>query len=171
MATSPPRYVFAALGLLTIGAQLGWEALHGGIVTHHFLQRADLPGLSNAWGLLIVPALAAWAAGRVPSRAERRARDGWPLLVGFGVPLLFGVALSVAFASKATAWTESIFLTMLLLAALLPAYRRECLLGFVLGMCFVFGPLLPTVFGAIIGAASWLLHRSLRWAWHNVRRA
>lgn len=151
--------------------QLIWEALHGGIVTHHFLQRADMPGLSNAWGLLIVPALAAWAAGRLPGRAEPTARDGWPLLVGFVLPLSFGLALSIAFVSKSMALTESIFLTMLLLAALLPAYRRECLLGLVLGMCVVFGPVLPSVFGAAIAAASWLLHRGARWAWRTVRPA
>ncbi|WP_214278616.1 hypothetical protein, partial [Escherichia coli] len=56
---------------------LGWEALHGGIAAHHLLQRADLPGLSNAWGLLVLPALAAWAAGRLPRQAEVSPGGQW----------------------------------------------------------------------------------------------
>ncbi|MFX8094701.1 hypothetical protein ABTK72_20740, partial [Acinetobacter baumannii] len=76
---------------------LGWEALHGGIAAHHLLQRADLPGLSNAWGLLVLPALAAWAAGRLPRHPATR-RSAWPFALGLGLPLLLGAALSVAFA-------------------------------------------------------------------------
>lgn len=165
MPTSPPRLLFATLALLAIAAQLAWEAAHGGIVTHHLLARPDMPGLSNAWGLLILPALAAWTAGRVPQRGDRTVRNGLPLLAGFGLSLLFGVSLSAAFALKATALTEALFLALLALAALLPVYRRECLFGLVLGMCFVFGPVLPTLVGSVIAAASWLLHRVVRWAW------
>ena len=68
MPTLPPRLQLAALALMAECLHLGWEALHGGIATHHLLQSADLPGLSNAWGLLVLPALAAWAAGRLPRR-------------------------------------------------------------------------------------------------------
>ena len=31
MSTSPLRLLFAGIALLAIGAQLAWEALHGGI--------------------------------------------------------------------------------------------------------------------------------------------
>ncbi len=40
------RLGLAALALLAEALHLGWEALHGGIVSHHLLQRSDLPGLS-----------------------------------------------------------------------------------------------------------------------------
>lgn len=170
MTTPHLRLLFAAVALLAIGIQLGWEASHGGIVVHHFLQRDDLPGVSNAWGLLIVPALAAWTAGRVP-QCPWIVRDWLPLLVGFGVPLVLGAALSMSFVSGAGPLTEAIFLTMLALATLLPAYRRECVFGLVLGACLSFGPVLPLVLGTILAGISWLLHRCARWAFRRVMPA
>lgn len=170
MATRHLRLLFAAIALFAIGVQLVWEALHGGIVVHHLLQRADMPGLSNAWGLLVLPVLAAWTAGRWPRRPWV-AGDLVPLLVGFAVPLLLGAALSVSFVLDTRALTEVVFLAMLVLAALLPADRRECLTGLVLGACWAFGPVLPLLLGVILAGISWLLHRCAGWAWRAVRPA
>ena len=164
------RLLLAALALLAEGVHLGWEALHGGIVSHHLLQRGDLPGLSNAWGLLVLPVLAAWAAGRLPPPSA--GRGAWaPVLIGFALPLLLGGALSLAFSLKLQLLTEIVFFTLLLLAVLLPAHRRECLLGFVLGMSWTFGAVLPTLIGGVIAALSWLVRGIARRAWRVVRPA
>jgi hypothetical protein len=169
-ATSKPRLTLAALALLAECLHLAWEALHGGIATHHLLQRADLPGLSNAWGLLVLPALAAWAAGRMPARPAT-ARDWVPVAIGFILPLLLGAALSLAFTLQAQALIEVIFFGSMLLAVLLPAHRPESLFGFVLGMSWTFGALLPTFIGGVLAALSWALRSLARWAWHAVRPA
>lgn len=159
------RLRFAALALVAEALHLAWEATHGGIVTHHLLQRADLPGLSNAWGLLVLPALAAWAAGRWPAAMPARR---WQFALGLAVPLLFGLALSLAFQMKLHDVTETLFFSLLALAVLLPAHRAECLLGFVLGMSWTFGALLPTVIGGVIALLSWGLRGVARWAWQAV---
>ncbi|KQW51640.1 MULTISPECIES: hypothetical protein [unclassified Roseateles] len=164
------RLIFAALALLAEGLHLGWEALHGGIVSHHLLQSAAMPAISNAWGLLIVPALAAWAAGRLP-RPGVAARDWRPVALGLALPLLLGAALSLAFGLKLQALTEIIFFTLLLVALLLPAHRPESLLGFVLGMSWTFGAVLPTAIGAVIAGLSWALRGAARWAWQAARPA
>lgn len=163
-ATSALRLRFAALAFLAEALHLGWEASHGGIVTHHLLQRADLPGLSNAWGLLVLPALAAWAAGRWPTPPAPRWRFG----LGFALPLAWGLALSLAFQAQLQPVTESLFFGLLLLAVLLPAHRPESLLGFVLGMSWTFGALLPTVIGGVIAVLSWAVRGVARWAWQTV---
>lgn len=160
----------AALALMAEALHLGWEALHGGIVSHHLLQRADLPGLSNAWGLLLLPALAAWAAGRLP-RSRGTPRDWLPVALGFAVPLLLGASLSLAFQLQAQALTEILFFSLLLLALLLPAHRPESLFGFVLGMSWTFGAVLPTLIGGILAGLSWALRGVARRAWHAVRPA
>jgi len=160
----------AALALMAEALHLGWEALHGGIVSHHLLQRADLPGLSNAWGLLLLPALAAWAAGRLP-RSRGTPRDWLPVALGFAVPLLLGASLSLAFQLQAQALTETLFFSLLLLALLLPAHRPESLFGFVLGMSWTFGAVLPTLVGGILAGLSWALRGVARRAWHAVRPA
>ncbi|RTL41698.1 MAG: hypothetical protein EKK53_13045 [Burkholderiales bacterium] len=165
--TTDLRLRFAALALMAEALHLGWEALHGGIVTHHLLQRADLPGLSNAWGLLVLPALAAWAAGRWPAPAGPRRS----FLAGLVLPLLLGAALSLAFQAQLQSATEALFFGTLLAAVLLPAHRPECLLGFVLGMSWTFGALLPTLIGGLIASASWLLRSVARWAWSVAGRA
>lgn len=167
---STSRLVLAALALLAEAIHLGWEALHGGIVSHHLLQRADLPGLSNAWGLLILPALAAWAAGRLPRRPARIGH--WmPVVLGFALPLLLGAALSLGFSLKLQGLTEVVFFTLLLLALLLPAHRPESLFGFVLGMSWTFGAVLPTLIGGLIAGLSWCVRSAARWAWRVARPA
>jgi hypothetical protein len=168
--TTTSRLILAALALLAEALHLGWEAMHGGIVTHHLLQSADLPGLSNAWGLLILPALAAWAAGRLP-RAPAATRDWAPVAAGFAAALLLGAALSLSFSLKLQAVTELVFFTLLALAVLLPAHRPECLLGFVLGMSWTFGATIPTLVGGVIAGLSWALRGIARRAWQLARPA
>lgn len=165
--TTTARLTLAALALLAEALHLGWEAWHGGIVTHHLMQRADLPGISNAWGLLILPALAAWAAGRLP-RSTRR-QDWHPVALGFLLPLLMGAALSLSFQLQLQALTETLFFGLLLLALLLPAHRPESLLGFVLGMSWTFGAVLPLLIGGLIAGLSWALRGMARWGWRAVK--
>jgi hypothetical protein len=166
----PPRLTLAALALMAEALHLAWEALNGGIVSHHLMQRGDWPGLSNAWGLLILPALAAWAAGRLPAKADRK--PSWmPVALGFALPLLLGAALSLCFSLQLQMPTEILFFTLLLLALLLPAHRPESLFGFVLGMSWTFGAALPTVIGAVIALLSWSARGVARWAWHAARPA
>ena len=47
---------------------------------------------------------------------------------------------------------------MLLSGQVLPTYRAEYLFGFVLGMTFVFGSILPTLFGLLAVALSAAAH-------------
>lgn len=164
------RLRLAALALLAEALHLGWEVLHGGIVTHHVLQRADLPGLSNAWGLLVLPVLGAWAAGRLP-RAPATGRQWRPVAVGFALPLLLGAALSLGFQLQLQALTEAVFFSLLLLALLLPAHRPESLFGFVLGMSWTFGAVLPLAIGGVIAGLSWAVRGALGRLWRTLRPA
>lgn len=165
VSLQPPRLFLALIALLAESVHLLWELQQGGILSHHLLARADLPAVSNAWGLLVLPALAAWAAGRWTA-------SRWPLwLLGFALPLLLGALLSAAFAMKQDALTEAVFMLILLLALLLPAYRRESLLGFVLGMSWTFGAVLPLIVGGVVALLSWGLRAVLRSGWRRLRPA
>lgn len=146
-------------------AHLAWEHFHGGIVTHNLLADGNLPGFWNGLGMLILPALAWHAAGRAN---RRRVRPGGTLptsiFLGFGVALLWGAALAATFAFKQEAITNLLFMGLFGAAVLLPVYRAECLLGFVLGMTFVFGAVIPTLIGSVLVAISALVQR-LAWPW------
>jgi hypothetical protein len=180
------RIYFTALVLLAEMAHLVWEHFHGGIVSHHFLARNDMPEFSNAWGLILLPALAWFLSGRVQKRIQKNAasqssstneKPTFPtsIIFGFLVALLFGALLSASFANGYKDLTSYLFFGMLLSAVVLPVYRAECVLGFVLGMTFTFGAVLPTIIGSVIAAVSAVLHcwvyPGVMRGWNWVRRA
>lgn len=148
-----------ALVALAEAAHLGWEHLHGGIVSHHLLNDPTLPALWNGWGLAVLPALAWIASGR----AFHRVGDAWRLRRPFALrllcALLAGLTLSAAFALGRGDIAGAVLVGLLLSALAMRVYRIEYLLGFVLGMAFTFGALLPTLIGgciALLSAAVWL---------------
>ncbi len=174
------RLAFIAVVSLAQWGHLAWEHFHGGVATHHILQRADLPAISNWWGALLLPGLAWFLTGRIQRRVEHpsggtgnKSTIPWSVVAGFGVALLLGTLLAVSFESGARSMTSTVFQATLLLALLLPAYRAECLLGFVLGMAHTFGAILPTGVGSIIATGSAIIQLGLRpllvrcWRWFS----
>ena len=163
------RVGLTAAVLLAELAHLAWEQAHGGIVSHHLLNSADLPAISNAWGMVLLPALTWFASGRVEKRVARHSRregttSGLPssVITGFIGSLLLGLLLSVAFSNGYETVASSLFLGMFVLAVLLRVYLAEYLLGFVLGMTFAIGAVLPTLIGSIIVAVSAVVHLGVR---------
>jgi hypothetical protein len=163
------RFCLTGLVMLAELAHLAWEHFHGGIVRHHLLHRADMPAISNGWGLLLLPALTWFLIGRIQRRTARHAdgsgvRSRVPVRIaaGFAGALVIGILLSAAFARHHESVATYLFLIILLLAVILPVYRAECVLGFVLGMTLTFGGVLPTMVAAIIAAVSAAIHLLLR---------
>ena len=179
----PPRlrlYLIASITLAEL-AHLTWEHFHGGIRSHHFLNSADMPAISNAWGALLLPALAWFLSAFIQKRIALNpdAKDSsqklpTSIVVGFLGALFFGILMSISFTSGHEIITEYLFMGMLLLALLLPVYRAECVLGFVLGMTFTFGAILPTLVASVIAAFSALVHLCVRPTfmrlWNRLRR-
>ena len=155
------RLYLPALVLIAELAHLTWEYLNGGVISHHILARSDMPAISNWWGLVLLPVLAWLLAGRIhrrialPSDGKTKV-TALPLNVIFGFigSLLLGVLLSFSFIHGYETITSYLFPGLLLLALLMPIYRAECVLGFILGMTFTFGAVLPTIFASIIATIS-----------------
>ena len=164
------RLRLAATGLVTLAylADLLWQHLHGGVITHHLLQRADMPAISNWWGLLSLPVLTWFLIGRIQRRiAVQRSRGASTrlpirVIAGFAAALLLGALLAVSFTYNVASMTEYVFDVILLLAVLLPVYRAECVLGFVLAMSITFGGVLPTLVATVLAAGSAVIHLLLR---------
>ncbi len=156
-----PRITLAAIALLAEAIHLGWEYVHGGVVAHHFLARSDMPAVSNWWGLLLIPALTWFLVGRIGRRLSRQ--DGGAIVVppavwaGFFGALGYGALLALAFTFKFEG-IGTIFLGMFALSLFIPTYRAEYVLGFVLGMAFTFGAILPTFIATIVAGLSGLAH-------------
>ena len=153
-------YIVALVALAELG-HLTWEYSHGGVLSHHLLNQADLPAISNAWGAVFLPALAWFLSGRFLKRATAPPAVK-SIAAAFLASLLVGVALSAAFTNGFDDASSYIFLGILLFGLVLPVYRGEYVLGFVLGMSFTFGAMLPTFAAAFIAVVSAISHYLVR---------
>ncbi len=161
------RIVFSAFATFIALSMLAWEHFNGGVKTHHILQSDAMPGISNWWNLLLLPAFAWFLSGRIERRItlyrakQMRDTEAFPIhiVVGFVGALLLGSLLSLFFALKNEDVTAALFFGMLLTTLVLPVYRAECVLGFVLGMQFIFGAFIPIMVGSIIAAIAATIQR------------
>jgi hypothetical protein len=153
---------------VAIGSLLTWNHYHGGIPSHHILANKDLPEISNAWGAVLLPMLTWFLLYRVQRRIFRE-RDGHAelsatqqALYAFIISLAYGMVAAVFFSLGYSDMTGNMMLGIFGLALFFPVYRAECLLGFVIGMTFTFGTVLPTAIGSIMAIISFLLFRGVR---------
>jgi len=146
---------------VSIWALLLWNHYHGGVPSHHILAREDLPSISNAWGALLLPLLAAFLLWRMKSRLVA-GPAGKPVIYGFAGGLIFGILLAVFFTLGYSDILGYMMNGVLILALFFPIYRAECLLGFVLGMTYTFGAVLPTGVGTILALIGFVLYKLVR---------
>lgn len=171
------RMTVTAVVALAEAAHLTWEWMHGGIVSHHLLGDPTLPALWNGWGLLVLPAIAWLASARLVNpgplpHAGRAWQLDRPALRRLAGAMAAGIALSTAFTAGRSDVAGGLLLAIALSGLALRVYRIEYLLGFVLGMAWTFGALLPTLIGgaiALASAAVWF--GPSRFVRHVVRRS
>lgn len=151
--------VALGLALAATALHLGWEYTHGGVKSHHLLDRADLPAISNWWGLIVLPLLGALAGRSVGRRAHASPSALPRALAAFVAALAAGAALSAAFVAGNEPAASALFLAIVASGLVVPAYRAEYGFGFVLGMTFVFGSVLPGIIALVVAGISAAAHR------------
>jgi len=172
------RLYITGLVTLAIGSLLAWNYYHGGVPNHHLLAREDMPSISNWWGGLSLPLLTWFLLYRVQKRITRSQDKNEEIvsipnevIYGFAGALLFGSLLSIFYTLGYSDFPGYMINGLFILALFFPIYRAECLLGFVIGMTFTFGAVLPMLIGsvfALIGAVLYLFVRSLVLKFLNV---
>jgi len=156
------KWYVVAVATLFVITHLAWEYTHGGVVSHHFLASHDMPAISNWWGLVILPMLGWLASWFVIRRAAEESKVLPKAFAGALGALLIGIALSFSYQTGHEQISSYIFFGVLLSGLLLPIYRAEYVFGFVLGMAFVFGAVLP-ILAALIGVTiSAIFHLLIR---------
>lgn len=157
-------YLVAGLALWEV-AHLLWEQLHGGIKSHHFLAMEEMPAISNVWGLILLPVLAWFLSAGIQNRIHKQPQGTATkskviakVVIGFIGSLIYGVLLSYFFTMGNENMSAYLFFGMLLMALILPIFRGEYLLGFIMGMTFTFGAVLPTLIATVIACLSALMH-------------
>lgn len=165
------RVYFTSIIAISIWALLIWNHYHGGVPSHHILNDKNLPEISNWWGALLLPLLSWILFYRIKKRAvenidnESKESDSQiNIIYGFIGALFSGILLSVFFTLGYANFPAYVLLLILMSGLFFPIYRAEYILGFVLGMTFTFGAVLPTVIAfilALIGAFLYLCIRPL----------
>jgi hypothetical protein len=141
---------------------LGWQHLHGGVPAHHLLADPGLPVVSNWWGLLTLPLLAWILLGRVERRRKAQPHAAHGDFAAFTGALVFGAVLSLLFTAGQSTATENMVQGLALLALFYPIHRAACVLGFVVGMTWTFGAVLPMIAAAIFAAAGAAIYYGVR---------
>jgi len=159
-----PKYIILIAITLLLGSLLGWQYFNGGIPSHHILQQKDLPAISNGWGIIVLPLLSWMLLNRVEKRRAPVYQKKWfraalPLL---SAGLLIGVGIAVAFTNDYQPVLENVPYLFLLISCIIPIFYSEFILGFVIGMSYTFGVLLPTVFILVVALIGLVMYQFIR---------
>ena len=150
---------------LVLGSLLLYQYLHAGIPSHHFLARKDMPQVSNVWGILTIPIFTWLLLWRISKRflsEPNTVQFLKTVLVAFIASLAFGVALGLGIQSEFKLFTINVPFILFTLALFFPTYRAEYFLGFVLGLTYFVGGVLPIIVGGVFLLISALIHLVLR---------
>ena len=156
------------ISILILGLLL-WDSFHGGVPSHHILDQKNLPAISNWWSGILLPILTWILLGRIKSRIENQPKidsqyksELTRVLVKFSIGLVFGIILSVSFLNNYKPFLDNVLYLLLILSLIVPIFFSEFILGFVLGMTYTFGAILPTAFILIIAAFGFVIYRFIR---------
>ena len=157
------RIYLTGIVALAIWSLLAWNHYHGGVPSHHILARKDLPEISNWWGGLLLPLLTWFLLYRIQKRIGFNDYKTLKINVlhGFLAALFFGILLCTSF-TLGFKIESKMLMSVFIIALFFPIYRAEYLLGFVLGMTFTFGAVLPTLIGSVLILISAVLYLFVR---------
>lgn len=153
----------------TITALLVWQHFNGGVPSHSFMARADMPSISNWWGALTLPLLTWFALGNVAARLSAGRVSERAALGGAAGALIFGLVLAVSFELGMNEIPSAQVRLVPLIALFAPLYRAEYLLGFVLALAYTFGGVLPLLIGTVLAAGGAVLYLAPRWLLRRFR--
>lgn len=154
------RFLFTLFVVLCIWSLLIWEHFHGGVPSHHILNRSDLPAVSNWWGGILLPFLTWFLVARI--NKGKGAENSNAVVGGFFSALFYGIALSASFVYGFEQILSLMGPGLLIIALFLPIYRPQFFLGFVIGMTYTFGAILPTGFAVVVGLLSFVIYNYIR---------
>ncbi len=142
------------------------EHYNGGVVSHYLLAREDLPKISNWWGLLTIPILTWIVFSLRKGRSHTLSPSGQTLNTDSGncktkflAALVFGVVVSALWEFGLENVLQYVILTPFLIAVFKAVHYPEVLLGFVVGMIYTFGGILPIIIGLVLLITCYIINK------------
>ena len=157
------------LAVISVGiwALLLWQHFDSGVPSHSFMARKDMPSISNWWGGLLLPLLTYFSLFRLEKRlfmGENRVvspKEMQGVLGLFIAGLLYAGAIAFCSMTDKEDINGVLFPSLFLWALIFPLYRAEFFLGFVIGLTYTFGAILPTFIASVFVALSYIAHKFL----------
>jgi hypothetical protein len=151
------RATYLILGFITISicSFLFWDHFHGGVPSHHFLANDELPKISNWWGLISVPVISYLLLNNIKTRIKSES-DQIPVkfikkeCYSFLIGTIYAIMLALSFTYGYTQISSLLFLGLPAIALFFPIYHPSYLLGFLVGMMYTFGGVLPIFIGGVM---------------------
>ncbi len=154
-----------SLGALALTfAMIIGEYFNGGVITHHLLADDNLPGISNWWGLVTIPLLTYVVITLIQRRKDSATtqNDSNRILYRFFGALFFGFLMSILWNFELVEIMQYLILLPVVIALFHPVYLPECLLGFVYGMLYTFGGILPILIGLVLTVLCFIAYKVIR---------
>ena len=158
------RIIFTIVVSLSIWTLLVWNYFHGGVPSHHVLARKDLPLISNWWGALTLPVLSWYLTHRIAIRIMESSDQQaiGKAVLAILLSLVYGALISIFFTLGPKELPGYLLQGIFVLTLFFPLYGAEYLLGFVLGMTYTFGGVLPLGIGSVLVLICFVLYQGLR---------
>jgi len=143
-----------------------WEYFHGGVTSHHLLAQKEMPAISNWWGLLSVPVLTWITLTRIEVRRKnsllKAGEFSAQVIRGFFGGLIYGLSFAMLWEFGMADYMQYALILPLVLALFYPVYRMECMLGFVLGLTYTFGGVLPLLIAPVLLLGGLIVFKGFR---------
>ncbi|TMN88606.1 hypothetical protein CWB72_12750 [Pseudoalteromonas phenolica] len=146
-----------------VTTHLLWQHANGGIVSHHLLYSSVLPEVSNWWSMIVLPALTWFVSVNLKSRVVCSQLDKSKVInkvravkLAFLVMLLLAALQSISFVIYGLDVLLMCTVMLLVAGLILPIYRAECVLAYVVGNFLVFGAVTPFLIITAIALVSYL---------------
>jgi hypothetical protein len=117
---------------VVIWTLLIWEHFHGGVPSHSFMARKDMPSISNWWGGLLLPLLSYFSLYRLQKRLfstnENKivaTKQLQSVLLLFVAGLLYAGSMAYCFVTDKSEINGFLFQGLFILALVFPLYRAE----------------------------------------------
>lgn len=161
--TQRSRILITAVVTLLVWSHIAWDYFHEGIPVHYLLHNADLPGIPNWLGAIVLPFFTWFLLSRIHKRINMAAI---PLAsesirkVILRFILAFAISVSIAiFFTLEIDLIDYIMGSIFLLAFVFPLYKSEYLLGWVIGSAFTFGAIIPIGFGSLFALIFYIFYK------------
>ena len=159
------KLIFITIATLLMLGMLLLEHSKGGVNSYHPLGNKDLPKISNWLGLLMIPVFSWFAISNLQKRNKNEDNKQKPVsksqLYGFIGGVLFGIVTTIVYYAQ-LGINSHLLLLIIVLALFVPIYRAEYYLGYVLGMIYGFGGVLPILFGGVSIIVYLLVYKLIR---------